>query len=83
MNELLFNAMDVPNEVEKLLKTVVNQVCNGMNESEKMAFNLGVGNTLAALRTLLEMDEEPAVHINGLNEIEEMSIEELEEIFLK
>lgn len=83
MNELLFNAMDIPNEVEKLLNKYINKICNGMNESEKTAFNLGVGNTLAILRTLLEMDEEPAVHINGLNEIEEMSIEELEEIFLK
>lgn len=83
MNELLFNAMDIPNEVEKLLKTVVNQVCNGMNESEKTAFNLGVGNTLAILRTLLEMDEEPVVHISNLDVIEEMDIEELEKIFLK
>ena len=83
MNGLLFNGMDIPNEVEKLLKTVVNQVCNGMNESERTAFNLGVGNTLAALRTLLEMDEEPVVHIPDLDVIEEMDIEELEEIFLK
>ena len=83
MNELLFNGMDIPNEVEKLLKKVVNQVCNGMNDSEKTAFNLGVGNTLAILRTLLEMDEEPAVHIKGLDGIEEMDIAELEEKFLK
>jgi hypothetical protein len=83
MTELLFNGMDIPNEVEKLLKTVVNQVCNGMNESEKTAFNLGVGNTLAILRTLLEMDEEPVVHIPNLDVIEEMDIEELEKIFLK
>ena len=83
MDELLFTVMDVPNEVEKLLKKVVNQICNGMNESEKMAFDLGVNNTLAILRTLLEMDEEPAVHINGLDEIEEMDITELEKTFLK
>ena len=83
MNELLFNGMDIPNEVEKLLKTVVNQVCNGMNESEQTAFNLGVGNTLAILRTLLEMDEEPVVHIPNLDVIEEMDIAELEEIFLQ
>jgi hypothetical protein len=83
MNELLFNGMDIPKEVSKLLKTVVGQVCNGMNESEKTAFNLGVGNTMAILRTLLEMDEEPTVHIPNLDGIEEMDIEELEEIFLK
>lgn len=83
MNELLFNGMDIPQEVEKSLKTVVNQVCNGMNDSERNAFNLGVGNTLAILRTLLEMDEEPVVHIPNHDVIEEMDIEELEEIFLK
>ena len=83
MNELIFNGMDIPQEVSKLLKTVVNQVCNGMNESEKTAFNLGVGNTLAILRTLLEMDEEPVVHIPNHDVIEEMDIAELEKIFLK
>lgn len=83
MNELIFNSMDIPNEVEKLLKTVVNQVCNEMNESEKMAFNLGVGNTLAILRTLLEMDEEPVVHVKDINGMQEMDIAELEDIFLK
>ena len=82
MNELLFNGMDIPQEVEKLLKTVVNQVCNEMNDSERNAFNLGVGNTLAILKTLLEIDEEPTVHVPHLDGIEEMDIKELEEIFL-
>ena len=82
MDELLFNGMDIPNQVEKSLKGFVNQICNGMNDSEKTAFNLGVGNTLAMLRTLLEMDNEPVVHIKDLKEIEEMDIEELEERFL-
>lgn len=83
MNELIFNGMDIPNEVVKLLKKVENEICNEMNDSEKTAFKLGVGNTLAILRTLLEMDEEPTVHIAGLKEIEEMDIMELEERFLK
>ena len=83
MDELLFNAMDVPNEVEKFIKKFRNQICNEMNDSEKMAFDLGVSNTLATLRTLLEMDEEPTVHISGLDEIEEMDVTELSEIFLK
>ena len=82
MDELLFNGMDIPNETEKFLKRYMDKLCNEMNESEKMAFNLGVGNTLASLRSILEMDEEPVVHIKGLNEIEDMTLEELEEIFL-
>ena len=82
MNELIFNGMDIPDEVVKLLKKVENAICCEMNESEKIAFKLGVGNTLSILRTLLEMDEEPVVHIPGLKEIEEMDIAELEEHFL-
>lgn len=82
MNELIFNGMDIPDQVTKLLNKVENQIYNEMNESEKIAFKLGVGNTLAILRTLLEMDEEPVVHIPGLNGMEEMDIAELEERFL-
>ena len=82
MNELIFNGMDISNEVVKHLKKVENEICNGMNDSEKTAFKLGVGNTLAILRTLLEMDEEPVVHIQGLKGIEEMDIAELEGRFL-
>lgn len=83
MDELLFSAMDVPNEVEKLLKKVENSVCKGMTDSERKAYGFGVSNTLSATRSLLELDEEPAVHVPGLNELQEMDIEELEEIFLK
>jgi hypothetical protein len=82
MSELIFNGMDIPNQVVEHLKKVENTICNGMNESEEIAFKLGVGNTLSILRTLLEMDEEPVVHIPGLKEIEEMDIVELEERFL-
>ena len=82
MNELIFNGMDIPDQVVEYLKKVENAICCEMNEPEKTAFKLGVGNTLAILRTLLEMDEEPVVHIPGLNGMEEMDIAELEERFL-
>lgn len=83
MNELLFSAMDIPNEALKILKKVEDKICKGMTDTEKEAYNFGVHTILNLLKGLLELDEEPVVHMSGLNEIIEMSIEELEEIFLK
>jgi hypothetical protein len=82
MDELIFSAMDVPDEVEKTLNKVMHKICCEMNDSEKRAFDYGVNTTLAILRSLLELDEEPAVHVSGLNELQEMTLEELEGIFL-
>ena len=83
MNELLFSAMDVPNEVKKILDDKSDDICKGMTEQERKAYDFGVETVLGLVRDMLEMDEEPAVHIKGLNEMQEMDIGELEEIFLK
>ena len=82
MNELLFTGMDIVAEVNKLLGRVKKNVCDGMTGDQELAYDMGVKNTLSALQGLLELDEEPVVHISGLNEIEEMDIAELEERFL-
>lgn len=83
MNELLFSAMDIPNEVEKLLKRIKAGVCKGMTESERKAYDFGVSTVLGFTRQLLEMDEDIAVHIPGFDHMQEMDITELEKIFLK
>ena len=83
MNELLFNAMDVPNEAKKILDEKSDAICNGMTEQERKAYDFGVATVLGLVRAMLEIDEEPAVHIKGLNEMKEMDIAELEERFLK
>lgn len=82
MNELLFSAMDVPKEVEGLLKKIETGVCKGMTESERKAYDFGVSTVLNLTRQLLEMDEDIAVHIPGFDHMEEMDIAELEERFL-
>jgi hypothetical protein len=82
MNELLFNAMNIPNEVKKVLDKTEDSVCNGMTDSEKKAYRLGVSNTLSIMRSLLELDEEPTIHVPSIQEIVEMDIEELEKIFI-
>jgi hypothetical protein len=75
--------MDVPNEAKKILDEKSDDICKGMTEQERKAYDFAVETVLGLMRALLEIDEEPAVHINGLNEMQEMGIEELEEIFLK
>ena len=82
MNELLFNAMDVPNEVQKILEEKAEAICKGMTESERRVYDFSVETVLGLMRALLEVDEEPAVHVKGLNEMQEMDIAELEERFL-
>ena len=83
MDELLFTGMDIVAEVNKLLSRFKKSVCDSMTEDQELAYDMGVNNALSALQGMLELDEEPVVHICGLNEIEEMSVEELEDIFLK
>jgi hypothetical protein len=82
MDELLFNAMNIPNEVKRVLDETEDNVCNGMTDSERKAYHCGVANTLSVMRSLLELDEELTIHIPSLNKIVEMDIEELEEIFV-
>ena len=53
-----------------------------MTDSERKAYHLGVSNTLSIMRSLVELDEEPTIHIPSIGEIVEMDIEELEKIFI-
>ena len=82
MDELLFNAMDVPNEAKKILDEKSDEICKDMTESERKAYDFGVATVLGLVRAMLEIDEEPSVHVKGLNEMQEMDIAELEERFL-
>ena len=82
MDELIFTAMDIPNEVEKIVREFPDKVGNKITSDEKDAYMHGIMDTLAVLRGLLDLDEEPVVYISGI-EMQEMGIEELEEIFLK
>ena len=82
MNELLFNAMDVPNEAKKILDEKSDTICKGMTEQERKAYDFAVETVLGLTRALLEVDELPAVHVKGLNDMQEMDIADLEERFL-
>lgn len=85
MDELFFTGMDILKQTRRLVESATDSVCRGLNDSEKEIYLGGVANTLSALQAMLEVDcdGEPIVHISGMEELEEMSIEELENIFLK
>lgn len=85
MDELFFTGMDILKQTRKLIESVTNDVCKGMTDSEREAYLGGVANTLSALQCMLEIDcdGEPIVYIPGIESLEEMTLEELEEIFLK
>ena len=74
MNNLLFLAMDLPKETEKLVTR--HTVTDGMTDNEKHAYWLGMINTIGALKALLE-DDEIVVHIPNVDFPTEMDLEEL------
>jgi hypothetical protein len=84
MDELFFTGMDILEQTRKLVETATDGVCKGLTDSEREAYLGGVANTLSALQCMLEVDcdGEPIVHISGIESLEEMSIEELEDRFL-
>lgn len=82
MNELLFTGMDILKQTRKLVEDASLKVCRGLTDMEKEIYFGGVANTLNALEGLLTLDGEPVVHIPNFDEIEEVDIAELEEIFL-
>jgi hypothetical protein len=83
MEEVLFTGMDIPKQTRKFVENVNDSVCDNMTESEKMAYLGGIENTLSALQSLLEICGEPVINISNHDGIEEMTIDEIEEIFLR
>lgn len=84
MDELLFTGMDILEQTRNVVESATDSVCRGLTTSEKEAYLGGIANTLSALQLLLELDgyDGLIVNIPGLEDIEEMFIDELEEIFL-
>jgi len=85
MDELFFTGMDILEQTRKLVDKATESVCRNLTDSEKEIYLGGVANTLSALQCMLEVDcdGEPIVYIPGIEGLEEMSIEDLEERFLK
>lgn len=81
MNELYFLGMDVIEEVKSLMNLSTVVCTDGMTENELAAYQMGVANTLSALKALIREDEIPVVDVGGLEIPTELSIDDLEEYY--
>ena len=80
-NERLFMAMDIPVEVRNLVsRTLKNATCEGMNGDEYLAYTMGINNTLSALRSVLEADDDIVIHVPNIDVATEFDINELTEM---
>ena len=79
LRDILLTGMDIPNEAEKLMDKLTS--INGMTEDEERAYRFEVSETLRAVRTILNLDDDHIVfHLEGHNCIEEFDLDELIEI---
>ena len=83
MDELLFVGVPIEKEVLALLDKVKNQVCNGMTDSEKRAYDMGITNAILTMTSLLEADDEPKLYMPKLEISTEMTLDEVIEHFCK
>lgn len=72
MDELYFLVMNIPEETKDLVYRTSSKVCDGMSESERQAYYLGIENTISALNSILNPDD-------GLITVNNPTIEEPEE----
>ena len=81
MDELLFVGVPIEKEVLALLDKVKNQVCDGMTDSEKRAYDMGITNATLAISSLLEADDMPKLYMPNLEISTEMTLDEVKEYF--
>ena len=72
---LLFDVMDIHRETKIMLESIEDPTRN-MTPNEKAAYEMGVFNTLAALKTLLYFSERP-LHYSGMTGVVTMDVEDL------
>ena len=83
MDELLFVGVPIIKETRAILDNVTEQVCDGMTDSEKRAYDMGIVNTLRAMECLLECDNEPKLYMPHLEISTEMTLDDVMEYFNK
>ena len=79
MDELFFIGMDVVEETKNLVNTTLAACTNGMTESELQAYNMGIKNTLSALKGIMSVDtsNEFVINIDGLETPTEFDSDDL------
>jgi DNA relaxase NicK len=80
LQDILLTGMDIPKEVSLLLHTVEASTINGMTANEYKAYQMGVENTLSAIKAILGQDDHIVFHLEGHGCMEEFDLDELIEI---
>lgn len=83
MNELIFTGVPIRKDTRIILDKVTEQVCDGMTDSEKKAYEIGIENTFRAIECLLECDDEPKLYMPNLEISTEMTLDEVIAYFNK
>ena len=78
LNATFVTGMDIPNEAKKLMDKLTS--IEGMTENEERAYRFGVSEALRAVRTILNLDNQPVFHIEGHDCMEEFALDEVIEI---
>lgn len=82
MNELYFLGMDIVEETRTISKFSTIICTDGMTENELKAYELGIENTLSALKSVIETEGGMTViNIDGLDIPTELTIDELQEYY--
>jgi hypothetical protein len=82
MNELYFLGMYIVEETRHINKFSEIICTDGMTESELKAYQIGIDNTLSALKSVIATDGGMAVvNIDGLDNPTELTIDELQEYY--
>lgn len=83
MNELYFLGMDIVEETRNISKFSEIICTDGMTESELKAYQMGIENTLSALKVSLETEcNLVVINIEGLDTPTELTVDELQEYCL-
>ena len=73
--DILFTGMDIPNEAEDLMNKLTS--FKNMTEDEERAYRFGVSEAFRAVRTILNLDDNIVVHLEGLDCTQEFDIDDL------
>ena len=83
MHDVMFVGMNIENEVKKLVNSKEKIITNGMNESELRAYRLGIKNTISAIDTVFNSEDDytAVVQVKWLDKPEEFTFEDINALF--
>lgn len=83
MHDVIFLGMRIEKEVETLVNSKEKTITAGMSESELKAYKIGVSNTISAIDTIVNSEDDytPIVQIRWLEKPEEFTVEDFMSLF--